>query len=71
MIKRLWDKLVYDLVKVDKDYVMQMMIAFPVYASEEDEMYKGYVTECMYRMCGFSGSSQPPRSYEEYREAMR
>ncbi len=65
------DKLVYDLVKVDKDYVMQMMIAFPVYTSEEDELQKGYVTECMYRMCGFSGSSQPPRSYEEYREAVR
>ncbi len=61
--------LVYDMTRVMGNYVMQMRILFPSYVSTEDELQKGYVTECMYRMCGFSGSSNWYRSFEEYREA--
>lgn len=60
------DKLVYDLVKIEPQYIMQMVVTFPAYTGEEDRNLKGYATECIYRMCGFSGNSQEVRSYEEY-----
>ena len=60
------DRLVYDLVKIDPQYIMQMVVTFPAYTGEEDKDLKGYTTECIYRMCGFSGNTQEVRSYEEY-----
>lgn len=61
-------KMVYDLTKVDNEYVMQMQIIFPAYRGNEDKFQKDYVTECLYRLCGFSGSTLTCRSYEKYRE---
>lgn len=62
------DKLVYDMVKIEPTYVMHMKLYFPQYTGAEDQLQKGYVTECVYRMCAFSGSSKSPRSYQEYKE---
>lgn len=62
------DKLIYDMVKIEPSYVMHMKLYFPQYTGSEDKLQKGYVTECIYRMCGFSGSTNRPRSYQEYKE---
>lgn len=63
--------LVYDLFNVSDDYVMQMQVLFPDYSGKEDQWQKGYVTECIYRLCGFSGSSATGcRSYDEYVDSM-
>ncbi len=64
-------KLVYDMVKAEPDYVLCMKVIFTQYAGEEDQLQKGYVTECIYRLCGFSGSSKMPRSYQEYKEGQQ
>lgn len=64
-----YDETIYYLVKVYDDYVMSMKILTPAYESRQDELYKGYVTECLYRMCGFSDSDDTWRSYSEYAEA--
>lgn len=61
-------KLVYDLIKIDAEYVMQMKIIFPVYQGNEDKFQKDYMTECLYRLCGFSGSTANCRSYDKYKE---
>ena len=39
-----------------------------VFAAKErlDKNEKWYYVECMYRMCGFSGSARSPRSFQEY-----
>lgn len=59
----------YDLFYVSDDYVMQMQVITPDYEDKQDEWQKGYVTECIYRLCGFSGTSATGcRSYEEYVE---
>lgn len=60
-------KMVYDLFYVDSEYVMQMKIIFPAYQGIEDKFQKDYVTECLYRLCGFSGSTANCRSYEAYK----
>ncbi len=44
----------------------QMAVIFPDYVSSEDKLWKGYITECLYRMCSFSGSSASVRSFVEY-----
>ncbi len=36
------------------------------FKNEEDRLQKSYTTENIYRMCRFSGSSEKPRSYEEF-----
>lgn len=60
-------KPVYDLFYVDSEYVMQMKIIFTAYQGIEDKLQKAYVTECMYRLCGFSGSTANCRSYETFK----
>ncbi|MCM1048940.1 MAG: zinc-ribbon domain-containing protein [Clostridiales bacterium] len=60
-------KLIYDLFNVDSEYVMQMKVIFPAYQDVEDKLQKDYVTECLYRLCGFSGSKTNCRSYETYK----
>jgi serine/threonine protein kinase len=61
-----YNKLVYDMVKVEGDLVLQMEYIYPIYQSDEDKLQKDYVIECVYRLCGFSGSSSAVESYEEY-----
>lgn len=56
---------VYCLNKIRGDYVLQMKIIFPDYTGEEDRLQKGYVTECFYRMAGFS-DADPWRPYSEF-----
>ena len=65
-----WDKTypdntVYSLTKVKSDYILQMKVVFPEYTNANDEHQKGYLTECFYRMCGFS-DADPWRTYDEY-----
>lgn len=57
---------VYYMAKIEPDYVLQMIVVFPIYVSSDDKLQKDYITECLYRMCGFSGSSAPVESYEDY-----
>ncbi len=56
---------VYCMTKVKADYILQMRLIFPASTSEDDRMQKWYLTECFYRMCGFS-DADPWRSYTEY-----
>lgn len=63
------DKTIYHMIKVEQDYILQMKVSIPVSQGKEDEFRKGYVTECLYRMCGFSDSDDTWRSYTEYKEA--
>ena len=63
-----YEKTVYCLVKVEGSYIMSMTVVTPNYIGNQDELYKGYVTECLYRMCGFSDATAPWRSFNEYVE---
>lgn len=58
--------IVYEVIKTDSKYVMQMKFICPPYEDEEDQLEKGYLTECIYRLCKFSGSGKWVRSYDEY-----
>lgn len=60
---------IYDMVKTEENYVMQMKIIWPISTDADDEMYKDYILECIYRMCGFSDSSKSCRSYADFKEA--
>ncbi len=60
---------VYDLTKIENDYVLNMSIILAEYTSDDDKNIKGYIVENMYRFCGFSDSKYSPRSYSEYLEA--
>lgn len=57
---------VYRLVYITEQYVMDMSITCSPYSSFEEEAQRSYMVDCMYRMCGFSGSSRQPRSYQEF-----
>ncbi|MCR4891497.1 MAG: zinc-ribbon domain-containing protein [Lachnospiraceae bacterium] len=57
---------VYDLIKIDSQYVYSLLNLKKAYESEEDRIHFAYVMENIYRMCGFSGSSKGPRSFEEF-----
>lgn len=66
-----WDSadknyVVYNLCKIEDDYILQMKVIYPNYTDDLDTAQKGYVTECFYRLCGFSDSTLAVRSYEEY-----
>lgn len=63
-----YEKTVYCLVKVEDSYIMSMTVVTPNYKGNQDELHKGYVTECLYRMCGFSDATAPWRSFNEYVE---
>lgn len=63
-----YEKTVYRLVKVEGSYIMSMTVVTPNYKGNQDKLYKGYVTECLYRMCGFSDATAPWRSFNEYAE---
>ena len=56
----------YSLVKVMNGCFMEYTIVVNDYADDTDRLQKNYVTECLYRMCGFSDSKNAPRSWEEY-----
>jgi len=60
------DAAIYDMVKIDPEYVMQMKVYLSPYSSEEDRILKAYYVECLYRLCGFSGTQKEVRTYEEY-----
>ena len=66
-----WDSadknyVIYNLCKIEDDYILQMKVIYPNYTGDLDTAQKGYVTECYYRLCGFSDSTLSVRSYEEY-----
>lgn len=56
----------YHLVYITDEAVMEMYITYPFETRAEDKNEKWYYVECMYRMCGFSGSAKSPRSFQEY-----
>lgn len=58
----------YILVQVTDESIMKMEITFPTDGNKETEDFwqKEYVVECMYRSCGFSGSSKTPQTYQQF-----
>ena len=63
-----YEKTVYRLIKIESSNIMSMTVVTPNYKGNQDELYKGYVTECLYRMCGFSDTTDQWRSFDEYVE---
>ncbi len=63
------DFIIYDMTKIEKDYVLQMKVYMTNFTDDNDKNEKSYVTECDYRYCGFSDSKYSARTYEEYLEA--
>ena len=63
------DFIIYDMIKIEKDYVMQMKAYMTNFTDDNDKNEKSYVTECDYRYCGFSDSKYAARTYEEYLES--
>ena len=61
-----YEKTVYCLIKIESSNIMCMTVVIPNYKGNQDELYKGYVTECLYRMCGFSDSADSWRSFDKY-----
>lgn len=61
----------YLLMQITDEHVMRMQIDFPTDGNRntEDFWQKEYVVECMYRFCGFSGSSKMPQTYQEFYNA--
>lgn len=59
------DNTVYCLTKVKSDVILQMTVLFPDYTDKTDQLRKSYLTECFYRMCGFS-DADPWRTYEDF-----
>ena len=59
-----YNRAVYDLTYINMDNIMNMKVRFPNDGSQKEK--RDYVVECIYRMCGFGGSTKGPRSYEEY-----
>ena len=60
------EKMIYDLVTIKGDYIYRMACITRAYANEDERIKCSYITENAYRMCGFSGSTDQPRSYEEF-----
>ena len=58
----------YILVTVTEEYIMTMRVVFPSDGKHETEDFKEkeYLVECMYRLCGFSGSSYKARTYVQF-----
>lgn len=58
----------YNMVKIEGDYILQMLVKYPAYYENEDKNHKFYVTECLYNLCGFSNTDKKLRTYKEYME---
>lgn len=61
----------YEVVNVSRDEVMRMRILTPDGTSYTDRLHKNYVTECMFRLCGFSNSGKSTRSYDEFVDSLK
>ncbi len=57
----------YSLAKIDAEYIYQMKIYYKQRESDDDELRKAYYEECLYRMCAFSGATEEPRSFEDFK----
>lgn len=67
------DKAMYDMVKIEDDYVLQMKVIFPYTPDDmENNRQQNYVVDCLYRLCGFSDTSyESTRSYDEFRQSLK
>lgn len=66
--------IVYKLIKVTPDHIMEMRILCPPSreGDDKDKYEKRYVQECIYRYCSFANDEiEPPRSYSEFLEDPR
>lgn len=59
---------VYEVLTAMDENLYRMRVEMPVPINSVDRSQKFYITECLYRECGFSGSSYGARSYQEYLE---
>ena len=60
---------IYNLIKVEPEYVYNMKLYYPTPKDEEARLHTDYYLGCMYRMCSFTGHEEPSRSYEEFRKS--
>ncbi len=58
----------YLLCSMKDDKIYEMIITYPTPENEEQEAYAGYLTDCLYRSCSFSGVQGGRRSFEDYCE---
>ena len=61
--------IVYKLIKVTPDHIMEMRILCPPSreGDDKDKYEKRYVQECIYRYCSFANDEiEPPRSYSDF-----
>lgn len=63
------DYIIYDMTKIEEDYVLQMKVFMTDFDDTADKNMKSYVTECDYRYCGFSDTKYAARTYDEFLEA--
>ena len=59
---------VYELIKIVDNHIMQMKIETDQARTESGRQRKNYVTECLYRLCGFSNTDKPVRSFSDFVE---
>ena len=57
----------YTFIRVDSEYIYSMSIITKSYKDEEDRLKKSYMTEVLYRWCGFTDATSEPRSYEMFK----
>ena len=67
--KENYNNLVYLLMRITAGRYYEMRIVFPDYESTEDEDWKSFYAEYLYRSVGFTNSSKAPRTFEEYMDA--
>lgn len=61
-------KTIYDMIRIDQRHVYRMAVISPKYRNDDEKNQFDYITENIYRLCGFSGSTNPPRTYKEFKE---
>ena len=58
---------IYDLCRIESEYVYQMKFTYPRPTTQEDDQHKAYFSDVMYRLCAFSGTSRStPDKYADF-----
>lgn len=57
------------MFRIEDDYILTLHIYTPDYIDDDDQNEKGYMTECIYRMCEYADYDKSPRTYAEYLDA--
>ena len=60
------EKMIYDQLTIEDEYIYRMAVITRAYANEDERLKCSYITENVYRLSGFSGSTYKPRTYQEF-----